>query len=152
MYIKVERFTSDDDTTLSTIWIDNKFECFGLEDEYREEKVVQKTRIPAGQYHIALRTHGGFHIKYSKRFPIFHEGMLQVMDVPDFNFILIHIGNTDQDTAGCLLVGQSAFSDSGNMSISSSMIAYRLFYAKVLKALKNGRQVMIEYIDHDLEI
>ena len=150
MHIKVERFSSDADTTLSTVWIDNQFECFGLEDEYREEKVSRETRIPAGQYIVALRTWGGFHKRYSRRFPIFHEGMLEIRDVPGFSNILIHIGNTDEDTAGCLLLGQNAIADKGDMKISSSVIAYSLFYAKVLKAIKKGRQVTIEYVDHDM--
>ena len=150
MHIKVKRFTSDDDTTLSTVWIDNNFECFGLEDEYREEKVAKETRIPAGEYKIALRTWGGFHTRYSKKFPIFHEGMLQVLDVPGFTAILIHIGNTDEDTAGCLLIGQNAIGVSGSLSIGSSTRAYQEFYPKVLEAIKKGDKVTIEYLDHDL--
>lgn len=150
MRILVKRFTSDDDTTLSTIWIDNKFQCFGLEDEYREEKVAKETRIPQGMYKVALRTFGGFHIKYSKRFPIFHEGMLEVVDVPGFTDILIHIGNDDDDTEGCLLVGQSAIGDRGNMTIGNSTGAYREMYQKVLKAIKKGDLVTIQYLNHDL--
>ena len=150
MHIKVKRFTSDDDTTLSTIWVDKEFQCFGLEDEYREEKVAKETRIPAGEYVIALRTWGGFHTKYSKRFPIFHIGMLQVMEVPGFTSILIHIGNTDEDTAGCLLLGKNAIADKGNMSLGNSRAAYTEFYPKVIDAYNKGQQITIEYLDHDL--
>lgn len=149
MEIRVKRFTSDSDSTLSSVWIDRAFACFGLEDEYREEKVARETRIPKGKYVIGLRTWGGFHTKYSKRFPIFHQGMLQVLDVPGFTEILIHIGNTDEDTAGCLLVGLNAISDYGNMSIGNSRGAYLEFYPQVLAAIKRGEQVTIEYLDHD---
>lgn len=149
MRIRVRRFTSDDDTTLSTVWLNNIFECFGLEDEYREDKVAKETRIPKGMYNVTLRTWGGFHVKYSKRFPIFHEGMLQVMDVPGFTSILIHMGNTDDDTAGCLLIGQNAVSDKGFMTIGNSKGAYIEMYQKVLQAIKKGEMVTIEYVDQD---
>ena len=50
MKLFVERFTSDKDATISAIYLDDVFQCFGLEDEYREEKVASETRIPAGSY------------------------------------------------------------------------------------------------------
>ena len=58
MKITVERFTSDAETTLSTVFVDGKFACFGLEDEYRTEKVAGETRIPAGTYKVGLRNVG----------------------------------------------------------------------------------------------
>jgi len=108
MKLLVERFTSDEDTTISAVYLDDVFQCFGLEDEYREEKVASKTRIPAGTYKVGVRTTGGFHSRYKNKFSEFHQGMLHVQDVPRFEFILIHVGNTDENTAGCLLVGTGA--------------------------------------------
>lgn len=147
MHIRVDRIKSDDEATLSLIYIDGVFECFGLEDEYREEKVPGETRIPAGYYHIGLRTIGGFDARYSKKFPIMHEGMLQVLDVPGFEYILIHIGNTDKNTAGCLLVGKGCMVGE-EITIQNSTGAYRELYTKVLAAAKNGH-VSIEYCDLD---
>ena len=43
-----------------------------------------ETRIPKGIYKIGLRTVGGHHIKYSSKFPSIHKGMLQVLDVANF--------------------------------------------------------------------
>ncbi len=91
MKLLVERFASDKDATISAIYLDNVFQCFGLEDEYREEKVASETRIPAGSYKVGLRTTGGFHARYEKRFSDIHQGMLHVQDVPGFEFILIHV-------------------------------------------------------------
>jgi hypothetical protein len=108
MKITVDRFISDSDSTISHIYIDGSYECFGLEDEYREEKVPKETRIPAGTYKVGVRTVGRLHGKYSKRFPKFHKGMLHILDVPNFEYILIHCGNTDDQTEGCLLVGSTA--------------------------------------------
>ena len=74
MEIVVDRFISDDDTTISRINVDRQFVCFGLEDEFREEKIAQETRIPAGTYDIRLRTEGGHHNRYSNRFEDIHRG------------------------------------------------------------------------------
>jgi hypothetical protein len=148
MLITVNRFTSDQDATLSTINIDGVFECFGLEDEQRIDKVPGETRIPSGFYSIRLRTAGGFHSNYGGRFSDNHEGMLQVMDVPGFEFILIHVGNTDEDTAGCLLVGCNA-NTSKNLSLGSSVKAYKRLYSRVIEAAK-ADNLQIEYWDNDL--
>lgn len=148
MKIKVNRFISDQDSTLSRISIDGDFQCFGLEDEYRAYKKVNETRIPAGLYQVGVRTIGGFHGRYGGKFPDFHKGMLQVMGVPGFEYILIHIGNTDDDTAGCLLVGTGCYSQKGNMSIQSSVKSYKKLYKKVIKSAINN-DLWIEYIDDD---
>ena len=105
MEIVVDRFVADDDTTVSRVSVDGRFVCFGLEDEFREEKLASETRIPAGTYDVRLRTEGGHDARYAQRFSDIHKGMLHVRDVPNFTWILIHCGNTDEDTDGCLLVG-----------------------------------------------
>ena len=148
MKIDVDRFISDEDTTISRVMVDDRFVCFGLEDEYREEKIVGETRIPAGTYQVTLRTEGGFNQRYANRFREFHRGMLHIRDVPNFEFILIHCGNTDKNTSGCLLVGTQANTDPGNMSVISSTIAYRKFYPIVVDEAENG-DLSITFIDND---
>jgi hypothetical protein len=148
MRILVERITSDSDTTISTIFIDGQFQCFGLEDEYREEKLAKETRIPVGVYDVGVRTWGRAHKKYSTKFGAEHKGMLEVQSVPGFTDILIHIGNTEKDTAGCLLVGYGAFTRLGQMNIQMSNHAYRAFYSKVIEAALNN-ELKIAYVDRD---
>ena len=150
MIITVKRFLSNSKATLSQVLIDGAFQCFGLEDEYREEKLAAETRIPAGVYKVGLRDTGGFHNHYSAKFPDFHKGMLQVLDVPGFEYILIHIGNTDKDTAGCLLVGQSAVTDcdADYLAVGSSKSAYTSLYSKVIEAAI-ADDLVIHYIDED---
>lgn len=149
MLIIVDRFTSDSDATLSRIFVDQKFICFGLEDEYREQKKTGETRIPSGTYNIGIRNIGGFHKRYSKKFPDIHKGMLQIMNVPNFEYILIHIGNTDKHTDGCLLVGLQAIATIGEMRVNQSCDAYELLYPLVIDAaLKN--ELKIEFQDNDL--
>lgn len=149
MKISVDRIKSDDDATLSIVSIDGQFQCFGLEDEYREDKIAGETRIPKGKYDVELRTVGGFHGRYSRKYPSLHRGMLQVMGVPDFEYILIHIGNTDDNTEGCLLVGSGATTN-GGLTIQSSRIAYLALYQKVIDAAVDG-QLVIEYQDFDIQ-
>ena len=147
MLITVNRFTSDDDATLSLVSIDGVFECFGLEDEHRIDKVPGETRIPRGFYTVGLRRVGGFDANYSRRFDDIHQGMLQVEDVPGFTNILIHVGNTENDTAGCLLVGCNA-TTATELTVPVSVQAYKSFYSKVIEAAK-ANQLNIEYWDND---
>ena len=99
-----------------------------------------------GLYNIRLKPVGGFHRKYKERFD-FHEGMLHVQDVPGFTYILLHIGNDHNDTAGCLLVGRGATTN-GTIMISASKPAYIELYQKVVSAASNGT-LKIKYIDED---
>lgn len=148
MKITVERFGSNKEATLSTISIDGIFSCFGLEDQHQETKVVGETRIPAGKYKMGVRKVGGFHKKYSRRFNAFHQGMLQVLKVPDFEFILLHVGNDDDDTAGCLILGKVAHGYENKMVLGDSTRAYKELYQKVIKVAQDG-ELEIEYIDKD---
>lgn len=98
-----------------------------LEDEYRARKVPGETSIPAGIYEIRLRTEGGMHQKYARRFP-WHVGMLWLQDVPGFEWIYIHIGNDDDDTDGCILVGETRGPD----WIGESVKAYTRLYQHIV--------------------
>jgi hypothetical protein len=155
MKLEVLRFSSQDDSTNGILFdvSDGKrnFLCYTLEDEAREKKVAGETRIPAGTYNITLRTVGGFHGRYATKYGEMHKGMLWVRDVPGFEYILIHTGNTDEHTAGCLLLGDSQQSNFGSSNgfIGSSVTAYKRVYPFIQKALSSGEQVSITYIDFD---
>ena len=151
MELVVLRYSSQKDSTNGLLFEktekEMQFLCYTLEDEYREEKVFGETRIPDGKYKIGLRMEGGFHSKYSKRFADIHQGMLQVKDVPNFEYILIHCGNTDEHTAGCLLLGDSQENNAlvENGWIGKSSQAYSRVYLKIVEQLNKGNEVTIEY-------
>ena len=153
MEIRVCRFFHGKESTGSLVAINGNgegengavFECFGLEDQHQDVKVMHETRIPNGTYDVKLREYGGHHERYKKKFD-FHKGMLQVMDVPGFTDILIHIGNTEKDTSGCLLLGESITQKNGEMLLVSSTVAYIDFYKRVLKAFESGENVTITYL------
>jgi len=153
MKLQVLRFSSESDSTnglLFDVTEGVKFLAYTLEDERREEKVMSETRIPAGTYEIKLRTEGGHHNKYASRYGNMHKGMLWLQDVPNFKWILIHCGNTDEHTAGCLLVGDSQENNQikENGFIGSSSNAYKRIYPSIAEAVEN-ETVTIEYIDVD---
>ena len=138
MKIDIRRFTTDGDSTLSMIYVDGVFQCFGLEDEQRDIKVAGETRIPAGEYVVALRDEGGMTKRYAEKFPGLHKGMLWLRDVPDFQWVYIHIGNTDDHTEGCILTGTGCDAKAGAMRTISSTDAYRDLYSKVVDAALRG--------------
>jgi len=135
------------DATNGLLFIDGIFECYTLEDQYQAVKVMHETCIPEGTYDIKFRKTGGFHAKYSERYKNAHYGMLHIQDVPNFTYILIHTGNTDEHTSGCLIVGetQQDLEISKDGFIGSSTVAYKKMYSKVANQLLQGKDVTIEY-------
>ena len=154
MELEVMRWSSGSESTLGGFFIreaSRRFQCFTLEDEFHAVKVFGETRIPAGRYRVVLRTEGGNHKRYLAKYgPEWHKGMLHILNVPNFKWILIHAGNTDDDTAGCLLVG-----DTQNENVTSegfiggSVNAYKRIYPLVRDALLQGEDVWITYTNLD---
>ena len=126
MKLDVVRFQFGADATNSLLFIDGEFECYGLEDEYRDVKVMHETCIPEGEYEIKLRTEGGFHTRYAAKYGDWHEGMLWLQDVP--------VGETQTD----LDKGKDGF-------VGNSGVAYKKMYPKVKDAILAGEKVTIKY-------
>ena len=154
MKLEVLRISSQSDSTNGILFDTTKgrkFLAYTLEDEYRETKEKGETRIPAGTYKIKLRKEGGFHGRYTTKYGSMHKGMLHVQDVPGFDYILIHTGNTDEHTDGCLLVGNTQTENIGTKDgfIGASGDAYKRIYPPIAKALEDGGDVEITYVDFD---
>ena len=155
MKLEVLRISSGSDSTSGLLFDttnERKFLAYTLEDEHRDsenEKVMHETRIPAGTYKVILRTVGGTHPRYAKRFPDIHRGMLHVINVPNFKYILIHCGNTDEHTSGCLLVGDTQTNNQIKKDgfIGKSSQAYARVYPEIAEALVNNEEVLITYKD-----
>jgi hypothetical protein len=144
MEIDIIRTQFGKDATNGLLFINGVFECYTLEDQYQDKKVYGETCIPEGSYDVVLRKEGGFHTRYAKKYS-FHKGMLWIKDVPQFEWILFHLGNTDENTAGCILVGdtQQDLDVSKDGFIGSSGNAYKKFYPKVADVLENGESVRV---------
>tara|TARA_Y100001963_G_C6705452_1_gene411677 strand:- start:333 stop:875 length:543 start_codon:yes stop_codon:yes gene_type:complete len=147
MKLDVVRFQNGVDATNGLLFVDGVFECYTLEDEYRDVKVMHETCIPEGTYNIEYRTVGGFHAKYTSRYGDFHKGMLWIKSVPGFEYILIHSGNTDQHTSGCLIVGetQTDLDRTKDGFIGNSGDAYKKVYKKCSEALDKGEELTVTY-------
>jgi len=154
MILELLRISSQEDSTNGVLFevtdSGRKFLSYTLEDEYREEKIKGETRIPAGTYNITLRNVGGFHEKYKNRFKSIHKGMLWLRDVPNFKYVLIHCGNTDEHTGGCILVGKTQTENKGKNKdgfIGKSTDSYFDVYPAIAEAIERGEEVTIVVTD-----
>lgn len=100
MKLRVERLWKKPAYTVGRLFVDGKFFCNTLEDTVRdlsnEKKVYGKTAIPYGEYKVVYNWS-----------PKFGRDLPRLLNVPAFEGILIHPGNTVDDSAGCILVGRN---------------------------------------------
>lgn len=143
MHLHTRTINETDKARVSGLYVDEVFECFVLEDPLRATKVDGLTAIPRGEYRIALRTEGGMLEDYQSKFgEINHPGMIWLLDVPNFEWVYIHYGNTPENTEGCLLTG-SIYDIRSPDFVGASVAAYRNLYAKVLEAINREEEVTI---------
>lgn len=116
--------------------VDGVHECFTLEDELREDKVMGETAIPAGSYQLGLR-----------KSPKFGPDTIEVLGVPGFSDILIHSGNRDEDTAGCVLVGDAVDWVLGTISGGIARGVLAKLKSKVKTALEAGEKVTLHVLN-----
>lgn len=108
------------------------FQGYTLEDEFRDQKISGETRIPSGIYNVDVqKEETPLTLRYRKKFPWF-KNHLEVKNVTGFKGIYIHLGNYDQDSAGCILLGDNADNNViGPGSISNSTVCFKRFYESV---------------------
>jgi hypothetical protein len=96
MQIKAVRKWFTETSTISEVYINDKFLYYFLEDVARAEgvKIYGKTAIPHGAYEVVM----DYSEKFKKLLP-------HVLNVPMFTGIRIHAGNKAEDTDGCLIIG-----------------------------------------------
>jgi len=124
MILKINRYAFSRFSTRGLLFIDDVFFCHTLEDTQRDVKVKGCTAIDKGTYKIK--------ITFSNRFQQF---MPQLMNVPKFEGIRIHTGNTQADTEGCILVGYSTSPEFVGES--------RNAYFELMKRLKDQTDILI---------
>lgn len=131
MKLRLVRENSADETTLGNLYLDGIWFARTLEDQDRRletggTKVYGKTAIPLGTYPVV--------IDWSTRFG---KQMLHVLDVPQFEGIRIHAGNTHFDTHGCILLGEDVDQD----TLVRSRVAVNALQHEVAQALDRAEAV-----------
>lgn len=131
MNIELKRVNRTDGYTEGRLFIDSKYFCDTLEPAERPagQKVAGRTAIPYGIYSVTIDI---ISPKYSRKeayVPI-EARMPRLLDVPGFEGILIHPGNSADDTAGCILVGQCASPG----RLSNSRVMFFELYERLKKA------------------
>lgn len=131
----------------------NKFEFFSntLEDTDRGlvqsmpidtiRKIKQKsvTAIPTGRYEIALNVVSPKYTKKQQWVQFCGAKMPRLLNVPGFDGILMHPGNTPADTDGCLLPGKN---DKPGW-VSNSTTYFKQLYTKMKEAVNKGEKIFI---------
>jgi hypothetical protein len=102
MLLRLERAEAGRIATLGNLYVDDEFCCHTLEDVVRPDgvKIAGETAIPYGSYPVVIT----WSPKFRRRLPL-------IADVPMFEGIRIHPGNTTDDTDGCILVGEELDGD-----------------------------------------
>ncbi|EAI6654363.1 hypothetical protein CGC95_07585 [Campylobacter coli] len=104
------------------------FECFALEEDKEGLESGKDLRIPEGNYNLRRHTPSRFENTLRSITKKDDDTMINVFNekVPFDRHILIHWGNTDKDTQGCILLGLTK--DNNNESVGQSRLACKEFY------------------------
>lgn len=137
MQITIKRFEFGTNYTIGRMYVDGQLLCFTLEDKVREVegqpveqwKVAGQTAIPKGTYDVTY----DFSNRFQSKRP-------HILNVPGFDGIRIHTGNSDKDTEGCILLGELW---AGGDWVSNSTRAYVKFEPLLCEALGRGDKVTI---------
>ncbi|AUR97709.1 hypothetical protein NVP1244A_007 [Vibrio phage 1.244.A._10N.261.54.C3] len=135
-----------DGATLGDFYVDGEWVGFTLEDgpEGPEGKIDGKTRIPRGRYPIKFReVLSGKTKQYRNKakYSSFFTWHLELQDVPNYEYVYIHAGNTPEHTLGCILVGYTQEWDKAFVGRSGD--CFSAIYKRVQQALVDGDEVWI---------
>lgn len=143
MKLKLKRIFKGSKYTIGHLYINNVYFCDTLEDKVRnlpkEPKVYGETAIPIGTYEVDMNTvspkfkNRSWAKKYNGIVP-------RLKNVPYFSGVLIHPGNSDEDTDGCLLVGE-------NLQVGKVLNSQKYWFMlmnKLIKARDCGEKITIE--------
>lgn len=156
MEIRVIRIALKDKYTIGKMYIDGRYFCDVLEDKVRdlnkngefdngEVKIANHTAIPYGTYEITMDVRS---TKFSdfEKYPWAKEydGYLpRLTNVPLFVGVLLHVGNLDVDSSGCLLVGENKLA---GKVLNSTTTFRRLMNEYLIPAKNRGEKIYITIV------
>lgn len=153
MKLELKRIAKKDKYTIGHLSIDGKYFCDTLEDpdrgltstmnltEIKAKKIKGDTAIPTGTYKITLDVVSPKYSNFSK-YPYvkFCGGKIpRLLNIPGYEGVLIHAGNTQKDTEGCLLVGENKVVG----KVINSQVTWKKLY-EILQKDKNNLSITIK--------
>jgi len=106
MKLKVIRELKTEVSTIGKLYINEKFFCYTLEDKDRglkqtdsllfinTKKIFGVTAIPSGNYELIVNLS-----------PKFKRMLPRILNIKGFDGVLMHRGNTANDSLGCIILG-----------------------------------------------
>jgi len=130
MHLRRIQFTAL--STIGELWLGDWMECYTLEDCVRKIKIPKVTAIPAGRYQVVITMSN----RFKRELPL-------LVNVPGYEGIRIHPGNTDQDTEGCILPGRTRGVD----FVGESRLAFEGLFKEMRTAFDTGQKLFIRITD-----
>lgn len=122
MHLRRVQFTAI--STIGELWLGDWRECYTLEDCVRKEKIPNVTAIPAGRYEVVIT----FSNRFQRPLPL-------LLNVPNYEGVRIHPGNSAKDTEGCILVGTTRGVD----YIGESRLAFNSLFDEISRVIHSGK-------------
>lgn len=154
MKLTLERRWPKETYTIGRLYIGNEYICNTLEDKDRKlhqdnglsyiksRKVYGETAIPKGTYGITLNQTSPKYAAVSWYWQLCRGKMPRLLNVPGFEGVLIHPGNTAVDTLGCILVGKNTRVG----RLAESKETFKALYKRLEKAAQKGEEITIEIV------
>lgn len=127
MELKLIRKYPAADCVIGELYVNGKFECYTCEDIERPVKLAGVTAIPRGFYEVVIT----FSQRFQKPLPL-------LLNVPNYDGVRIHPGNTSADTEGCILPGKGKTKN----SVTQSRDAFAVLFKKLDDAAKKEKIIL----------
>ena len=154
MELIIDRKWKRQSYTISNLTIDGKWLCNVLEDtdrglddsmsvaKIKELKKSSATAIPRGTYEVTLDVYSPKFGSKSFYKEVCNGKLPRLLNVKGFEGILIHAGNTDKDSAGCLLVGQNKVKG----QVINSQATFKELYKLLKDVHDKGEKITIKIL------
>jgi len=120
----LKRTVFHENFTLGELYLGNHFLFYSCEDPPRDKKIAGITCIPKGRYEVVITMSN----RFKKPLPL-------LLNVPNFEGVRIHSGNSAEDSSGCVLLGLTRTA----VGVANSQAAMALFMKRLEAALKVGK-------------
>lgn len=152
MKLLVDRKWKKDTYTIGRLFVNGVLFCNSLEDRDRglkqtdslssikSKKVYGETAIPTGTYKVDMKTISPKYSAVKWYYDLCKGKMPRLKNVPGFEGILLHTGNTALDTLGCILVGKNTIKG----KLTDSKNTFAKLYKQMKAAYDKGEEITIE--------